>query len=144
MYISAWPGLRLRDAFPIRRTSKPPYPLNADHQSHFHIARGGIYHLFRALAFTEKDTVLAPDYHSGSEIAAIHAAGAKVRFYPIRRDFEPDLGALAELARKLQPRVIYVIHYLGWPQPLKCIQAICAEYGSLLVEDCALAFLSGV
>jgi dTDP-4-amino-4,6-dideoxygalactose transaminase len=105
------------------------------------VARSGIYHLFRALHFKKGEIVLVPDYHSGNEVSAIRAAGASIVFYPILRNLEPDLEALSRLA-KLNPRVIYVIHYLGWPQPMKEIEALCRERGSLLVEDCALSLLS--
>ena len=142
MYISSWPGLTPRDLFaaPARRTL--PYPLNAANRSSFCVARSGIYHLFRALQFQPGETVLAPDYYSGNEIAAIQAAGASLIHYPILRNLEPDLEAMARLAKQFSPRVIYVIHYLGWPQPMQEIQAMCRSSGSILVEDCALSLLS--
>jgi dTDP-4-amino-4,6-dideoxygalactose transaminase len=118
-----------------------PYPLNATNRHSFCVARSGIYHLFRALQFEKGDIVLVPDYHSGNEVSAIRAAGATIVYYPILRNLEPDLDALARLA-KLNPRVIYVIHYLGWPQPMKEIAALCRERGSILIEDCALSLLS--
>jgi len=118
-----------------------PYPLNTAHALSFYVARSGIYHLFRALGFNQGDIVLVPDYHSGNEVSAIRAAGATIVYYPILRNLEPDLEALSRLA-KLSPRVIYVIHYLGWPQPMKEIEALCRERGSLLIEDCALSLLS--
>ena len=106
------------------------------------MARSGIYHLFRALRLKPGETVLAPDYYSGNEIAAIRAAGATVVHYPIRRNLEPDLEALSRLARQHGARVIYVIHYLGWPQPIAEIEALCLKNGSILIEDCALSLLS--
>jgi dTDP-4-amino-4,6-dideoxygalactose transaminase len=115
--------------------------LNDANRLSFCVARSGIYHLFRALDFKKGDTVLVPDYHSGNEVSAIRAAGATIVYYPILRNLEPDLDALARLA-KVNPRVIYVIHYLGWPQPMTEIAALCRERGSLLVEDCALSLLS--
>jgi hypothetical protein len=75
------------------------------------------------------------------KLSAIQAAGATIVYYPILRNLEPDLDALSRLA-KLNPRVIYVIHYLGWPQPMKEIAALCRERGSILIEDCALSLLS--
>jgi dTDP-4-amino-4,6-dideoxygalactose transaminase len=118
-----------------------PFPLNAQNRIAFCVARSGIYHLFRALHFKQGETVLVPDYHSGNEVCAISAAGATIVFYPILRNLEPDLEALSRLAR-LNPRVIYIIHYLGWPQPMRDIETLCRESGSLLVEDCALSLLS--
>jgi dTDP-4-amino-4,6-dideoxygalactose transaminase len=93
------------------------------------------------LRFKKGEIVLVPDYHSGNEVSAIRAAGASIVYYPILRNLEPDLEALSRLT-KLNPRAIFVIHYLGWPQPMKEIEALCRERGSLLIEDCALSLLS--
>ena len=142
MYVSSWPGLTPRDVFSSRSAACLPYPLSAGRKTSFCVARSGIYHLFRALALQAHEIVLVPDYYSGNEVAAIRAAGATVAFYPVMRTLEPDLEALARLAKRLSPRVIYVIHYLGWPQPLKEIQALCRNTGSILIEDCALSMLS--
>jgi perosamine synthetase len=144
MYVSSWPGLNLRDLFPSRRGGSIPYPISAANYNSFCLARSGIYHLFRALRFRAGDTVLVPDYHSGNEVAAIRAAGASIVFYPIGRNLEPDLDALRQLARQHEPRMIYAIHYLGWPQPIAEIQALCRKHGSYLMEDCALSMLSEI
>ena len=119
-----------------------PYPLNVPNRHSFCVARSGIYHLFRKLQLKPGQTVLAPDYYSGNEIAAIQAAGASVVHYPIKRNLEPDLDALSRLTEDIVPRVVYVIHYLGWPQPMEEIQAMCRKSGSILIEDCALSMLS--
>ena len=142
MYISCWPGLTFRALLPKTQPQSLPYPLSAPRKNSFYVARSGIYHLFRALGLSRHETVLAPDYYSGNEINAIQAAGAHVVHYPIRRDFEADLSALARLAECTRPRVIYVIHYAGWPQPVDEIAALARRYGSILVEDCALSMLS--
>lgn len=141
MYISSWPGLTLDDLFSFRVDKTSTYPFTAVNKQSFCVARSGIYHLFRALQFGPGEKVLVPDYHSGNEVAAIRAAGAAIEFYPIRRNLEPDLAALSCLAAQ-GAKVIYVIHYLGWPQPIKEIQAICRRYGCGLVEDCALSLFS--
>jgi dTDP-4-amino-4,6-dideoxygalactose transaminase len=144
MYVSSWPGLGARELLPWQSGRTLPYPFNNTHQLAFCVARSGIYHLFRALELKPNDVVLVPDYHSGNEVAAIRAAGATITFYPVRRNLEPDLEELSRLARRLRPRVIYAIHYLGWPQPLSEIEALCQEQGSILIEDCALSLLSTI
>ena len=141
MYISSWPGLTPQEFLRPHSEGSLPYPLSDANRLSFCVARSGIYHLFRALDFQKGEIVLVPDYHSGNEVSAIRAAGATIVYYPILRNLEPDLDALARLA-KLNPRVIYVIHYLGWPQPMKEITALCRERGSILIEDCALSLLS--
>ena len=142
MYVSPWPGLKLSDLRVPRFPAIKPYPLNAAHKYAFCVARSGIYHLFRSLKFQPGEIVLAPDYYSGNEIAAIEAAGAQVVHYPIRHNLEPDMEMLTRLALQHKPRLIYVIHYLGWPNPVEEIVALCRQTGSMLVEDCALSLLS--
>lgn len=143
MYVSSWPGLTLRDVVPVHsRKIPPPYPMDAPLVTSCLVARSGIYHLFRALQLKPGETVQAPDYYSGNEIAAIQAAGGTLAYYPIKLNLEPDMEVLSSLVARLRPRVIYVIHYLGWPQPMKEIQALCRKSGSILVEDCALSLLS--
>jgi dTDP-4-amino-4,6-dideoxygalactose transaminase len=144
VYVSSWPGLNARELLPLQPHRALPYPLNNTHRLAFCAARSGIYHLFRALDLKPNDVVLVPDYHSGNEVAAIRAAGATITFYPVRRNLEPDLDVLSSLSRRLHPRVIYAIHYLGWPQPLNDIEALCREQNSILIEDCALSLLSTI
>jgi hypothetical protein len=60
------------------------------------VARSGIYHLFKKLALQTNEVVLAPDYYSGNEVAAIQAAGASIVHYPVQRNLEPDLERVVE------------------------------------------------
>ncbi len=85
--------------------------------------------------------MLVPAYHHGNEVKAIRAAGSSIRFYSINRRLEPDLDELERLSRS-RARVLYAIHYLGWPQPLEELAALCRKRGMILIEDCALAMLS--
>jgi len=84
--------------------------------------------------------VLVPDYHGGNEIAALRAAGARLIFYRVDRFMQPDLDQIERLSPGA--RCLYVIHYLGWPQPMHAIRDLCRERGLFLIEDCALSFLS--
>jgi len=142
MNLLAWPGLDpallVRDG-----ESEAPFPLNAVHATYFFRARNAIYHLFRCLGLGPDAPVLVPSYHSGNEIEAIRAAGASLRFYGIDRQLEPDLDEIVRLCRQEpRPRVLFCIHFLGWPQPIEALTKICREYDLILVEDCALAMLS--
>jgi dTDP-4-amino-4,6-dideoxygalactose transaminase len=112
-----------------------------DHM-YFHRARNAIYHLFRSFRLGPGETVLVPDYHNGNEVQAIRAAGVDVRFYRVGRNLEVDLEHLTRLARTTSARVVFVIHYFGWPQPVKELLALCEAQGMVLVEDCALSLLS--
>jgi len=142
MYVSAWPGLSPAQLFPRRAEQPLPYPLSAPRRNSFYVARSGIYHLFRSLGLRSDEPVMAPDYYSGNEVGAMEAAGASLVHYPIRRNLEPDLDALVRLMREVRPRVLYAIHYLGWPQPVAEMAALAKHHGCILIEDCALAMLS--
>lgn len=141
MYVPTWQGLNPASFFWGESAANVPFPLNAPHSTYFYRARNAIYHLFRALRLQKEETVLVPAYHHGNEVRAIRAAGATIRFYPVNRTMEPDLDAMARLCRT-DARVLFVIHYLGWPQPMEDITALCRERGLILIEDCALALLS--
>lgn len=143
MFIPAW--ATLHPGYFLQRRARPPwpFPLNVPDAIYFYVARNAIYHLFRVLGLRNDEVVLVPDYHHGNEVRAIRAAGASLRFYPIRRNLQPDLDELARLS-KANARVLFLIHYLGWPQPLEEITELCRRRGMILIEDCALSLLSEV
>ena len=144
MYISTWPGLNLAAILSSsREKNELPFPLGVRMQTRFFAARYGIYHLFRTLLAQEKGRVLVPAYHHGNEVQAIRATGASITFYSIRANLQPDLDELERLCDG-GARVLYVIHYLGWPQPLDELLAFCRRRQLILVEDCALSMLSEV
>jgi dTDP-4-amino-4,6-dideoxygalactose transaminase len=139
-YVSAWPELRFRDLLGNGELKTRPYPLCAPRTHYSYVARNVIYHLFRSLVKRGEDVVLVPSYHHGNEIRAMRAAGAKLRFYPVGRDLQPDWDALESLATP-DCRVLFLIHYIGFPQPIERLRAW-KKRGLTIVEDCALALLS--
>jgi dTDP-4-amino-4,6-dideoxygalactose transaminase len=141
--VPAWQGLGLDVLARPRHAQETPFPFDVSDGTYFYRARHAIYHLIRALGFGPNDTILAPDYHSGNEVGAMRAAGARLRLYRINRRLEPDLEQLDRLSRS-GARALLVIHYLGWPQPMREIVAMCRERGIVVIEDCALALLSGI
>jgi dTDP-4-amino-4,6-dideoxygalactose transaminase len=119
------------------------FPFTVPHRLPFYRARNAIYHLFRALLETNPGLrVLVPDYNSGNEILAMRAAGATLRYCPVRSDMTLDPDAVDRACRTHSPDLLYVIHYAGWPQPMTELVDLCRRRGMLLVEDCALSLLS--
>jgi dTDP-4-amino-4,6-dideoxygalactose transaminase len=88
--------------------------------------------------------VVVPDYYSGNEVLAMRAAGATIHYCPVGRDMQLDAGEVERLCERHDADVLYVIHYLGWPQRMPALVDLCRRRGMLLVEDCALALLSEV
>jgi len=142
MYIPSWPCLTSAQLqFGEDRRPPLPFPLEEACRKYFYVARNGIYHLFRGLGLASRENVLVPNYHSGNETSAMRAAGVPIRFYPILRDLQPDFEALERLCGP-ETRALYVIHFMGWPQPMNRLVEFCRARGLLLIEDCALSFLS--
>ena len=142
MYLPAWQGLGLREMWADCGKEDLPFPLNAPHATYVHTARNAIYHLFRNLVERGRRVVLAPDYHMGNEVRAMRYAGAQIVWYPVTRRFDLDLATLRRLCRESGAQVLFVIHYAGWPHPMEQLSVLCAEYGLVLVEDCAMALLA--
>jgi dTDP-4-amino-4,6-dideoxygalactose transaminase len=144
-FVPTYQGLSATDFVRTRGGAAGCFPFNVPHRLSFYRARNAIYHLFRALLETNPGlTVLAPDYNSGNEILAMRAAGAALRYYPIRRDMRLDPEEIERSCRTHNPDLLYVIHYAGWPQPMADVVDLCRRRGMLLVEDCALSLLSEV
>ena len=144
MFIPTFQGLTATD-FVLSasgRETERRYPFDVPHLT-FYRARNAIYHLFKVLKSTnEQLTVLVPDYNSGNEVLALEAAGATIRYYAIGDDGQPDVAEVERLCAAHRPDVLYVIHYLGWPQPIAQLADVARRRGMWLVEDCALALLS--
>jgi dTDP-4-amino-4,6-dideoxygalactose transaminase len=144
MYIPTFQGLTAADFLLAASgaTTARRYPFDVPHLS-FYRARNAIYYLFKALkSQNEELTVLVPDYNSGNEVLALEAAGATIRYMPVGADGQLDVAQVERLCDRHRPDVLYVIHYLGWPQPIRQLADLARARGMWLVEDCALALLS--
>jgi dTDP-4-amino-4,6-dideoxygalactose transaminase len=143
MYVPAWPGLGPVDLMRAGAGAAKPYPFDRPGQLRFYRARNAIYHLFRALPSKHRQlVVIAPDYFSGNEVLAIKAAGAAIHFAHVDRRMKLDPAEVERLFDRHRPDALFVIHYLGWPQPIRELATLCRRHGVALVEDCALSLLS--
>jgi len=142
-FVPTYQGLSPRHFMRGTTGDPAPYPFNAPNRLAFYRARNAIYYLFRALLESRPSlTVLAPDYYSGNEIMAIRAAGATVHYCPVGPGMQWDPEEVERLCRAHNPDLLYVIHYVGWPQPMAALTELCRRREMLLVEDCALSLLS--
>ena len=144
-FVPTYQGLSALDLVRGDAVGAECFPFTVPHRLSFYRARNAIYHLFRALLETNPGLrVLAPDYNSGNEILAMRAAGATLRYCPVRSDMTLDPEDVERACRTHAPDLLYVIHYAGWPQPMAELVELCRRRGMLLVEDCALSLLSEV
>jgi selenocysteine lyase/cysteine desulfurase len=143
MFVPTYQGLSAADFLKTTGPRAECFPFNAPRAVRFYRARNAIYHLFKALCEQRRKlTVLAPDYYSGNEILAMRAAGATIHYCPVGRDMRLDPDEVERLCVRHSPDLLYVIHYLGWAQPMQPLAELCRRRGMLLFEDCALALLS--
>src|SRR5262245_9589296 len=142
-YVPTYQGLWATDFVRPARPQTMCFPFDARERLSFYRARNAIYHLFRILTESRPGlSVLAPDYNSGNEVLALHAAGCKVHYSTVNRAMQLDPNEIERLCNLHSPDVLYVIHYVGWPQPMRELAEICRRREMLLVEDCALSLLS--
>jgi perosamine synthetase len=85
------------------------------------------------------DEVLLPAYHCVAMTAPIRALGATPVFYPLRADLSV---ASKDVETRVGPRVrsVLVVHFFGFPQPLRMLRETCDRARVSLIEDCAHTF----
>jgi dTDP-4-amino-4,6-dideoxygalactose transaminase len=106
----------------------------------YYFARNGVWLAARLLGLDGQE-VLVPSYHHGVEVEALAAAGAVPRFVRVDGRMRLDLEH-AERSIGPRTRALYVIHYLGFPQPMDALVELARRHGLAVIEDCALALLS--
>ncbi|MBI4184366.1 MAG: DegT/DnrJ/EryC1/StrS family aminotransferase [Proteobacteria bacterium] len=82
-----------------------------------------------------------PGYFCNQSLAALRETGARLSFYPIAPDFEPDHAALRATAAAEPPDLFVLVHSFGRPADGPRARAFCREAGALLIEDAAHALL---
>lgn len=87
------------------------------------------------------DEVLIPAIRDGSQVSVAKRRGIAPVFYRVDGNLRADLGDLERLIGS-RTRVVYLIHYLGWPQQPRAVRAVCAQRGVRLLEDFAHAVFS--
>jgi len=117
------------------------FPFSAPRASYFYLARNGIWHGVDALGLEPGDEVLMPAYHHGVEVEVLKSKGLEPRYYGIDDRFQLDPGQIESLISK-RTRLLYVIHYLGFPQPIGQLTDLARRHGLALFEDCALSLFS--
>ena len=139
--IPYFPTLGPRAGWRTQDGDSLPYPLGHARSRCYYMGRSGIYHGVAALGVRPGDEVLMPAYHSGTEAAPLMHYGCRLKFYGVARDLTIDLD---EVEDKIGPatRVLFAIHFIGFPAPVVELREIADRHGLAFIEDCAQAFLS--
>ncbi len=125
----------------IKRGARPAFaPFDSENVHWFYFARNAVWTTVKMLGL-DGGEVLVPSYHHGVEIEALADAGAKPVFYRVDAKWQTDLD---DVRRKIGPKTkaLYLIHYNGFPGPVREMKKLADEHGIPLIEDCALSLLS--
>lgn len=101
-------------------------------------ATAALWMLVKAFGAGPGDEILVPSHTAFPTVEAICFAGATPVFVDVDDSFTVDVR---DAATKITPRTVgfVPVHLYGHPADLPAIQALCAERGLWLLEDCAQA-----
>ena len=101
-------------------------------------ATAALWMLVKAFGARPGDEVLVPSHTAFPTVEAICFAGATPVFVDVDESFTVDVR---DAAAKVTPRTVgfVPVHLYGHPADLPALQALCAERGLWLLEDCAQA-----
>ena len=110
----------------------------ATHAVHTSSATAALWMLVKAFGARPGDEVLVPSHTAFPTVEAICFAGATPIFVDVDESFTVDVR---DAAAKVTPRTVgfVPVHLYGHPADLPALQALCAERGLWLLEDCAQA-----
>ncbi len=116
------------------------FPFNDPSIRYHYLGRGATVALVEALGLAGQE-MLFPAYFEPPILDAPLAAGATARFYPVRPGMRTEVD---DILAALTPatKAIYLIHYVGFPAPVREVMAIARERNLLVIEDAAHALLS--
>ena len=127
----------------LRPAAAPAWPPFSGSDVHwYYLARNAVYAAVRALGLAGRE-ILMPSYHHGVEVEAVIAAGGQPVFYRVLENWRLDLDDLSSRITA-NTAALYLIHYAGFPGPVRELQQLADERGLVLIEDCALSLYSAL
>jgi perosamine synthetase len=96
----------------------------------------------KILHLSSSDTVLLPSYLC-NEVVKPFLGKCRVEFYALQPGLTIDLDMMRSRLKLSRVRALVMINYFGFLDPQRQeLKKICAEHGTILVEDCALSLLT--
>jgi dTDP-4-amino-4,6-dideoxygalactose transaminase len=138
-YLAPDPPLSVPELIGLLRTDRQP--AGRSDGLFYASGRAALLAGLRALGIGPGDEVLLPAYLCESVVTPVEAVGAKPIYYPVGRRLDVDPTDV-HLAITPSTRAVVLIHYLGFPGPLREVREVCDRLGIALIEDCAHALYS--
>lgn len=103
--------------------------------------RDSLVLIINALGLSHNCEVLLPAYLCGEILRPFKEANIKFTFYKINADLSIDINDIEKRITK-ETKILLVIHYFGYPQPIEELQKLSREHSLLLIEDSVQSFLT--
>lgn len=84
-------------------------------------------------------SIWLPDFFCNASLVPLRSLGAKLLFYPINEQMEPDMYACRNLVGEKRPDLFVLVHFFGQPKRSEDATLLCRETGAWLIEDAAHA-----
>jgi perosamine synthetase len=126
-----------RDFLSCRSFQQPlPHTATGNRRYFTFWARNALYHSLQVAGLSPGDEVLVPAYVCKVVPEAVASYGAKVQFYRVGRNCQPDFSDM-EAKITERTRALIAVHYFGFAQPISLQVDFCKRHKLFLIEDCA-------
>jgi perosamine synthetase len=139
--ISEYPSLNPKILIIRKKSGWPSNPVlfyGGTDLQFLYSGRNAIWHAVKILDLNSNSNILIPSYHCSVEVQAVLEAGAKIKFFAVDTSMRADIEDIKRIIDD-NTRAIFIIHYFGFPQPIRELKQICEDRGFYLIEDCAHA-----
>lgn len=127
--------------FSRKKAVSDVFPFSNVNSQYYYLARNALWHGIPLLGLEPGDVVLMPAYHHGIEVETLLKRGLTLSYYRIDERMQIDFDHLESLVGP-DTKALYVIHYLGFPQPNRQLLAFAGRHELKFIEDCALSLFS--
>ena len=111
------------------------FPFRHCQASYWVNARAALWQGLQVLDLAPGDRILVPVCACGSEIDVLLKFGLIPVWYPVDERLQIDLNWLESNDAAVGARALFVIHYFGFPQPLRALRAYADQRKLALIED---------
>jgi len=86
------------------------------------------------------EMMLVPSYFEDGVLTVLQNERIKIKFYKVNENLQIDLCDIEKQSRNADS--LLIVHYFGFPQPIKQIKKFCESHRIILIEDCVQSMLS--
>ena len=103
--------------------------------------RNGLLHIINSLNLGG-GKILIPSIVAEGLFSPISKSNLDIEFYKLDKHLRINLLNFKKLLKHNEVKIIVLIHYFGYEQPIDEVRKICDDHNIILIEDCAQALFS--